>query len=78
MVVLRTKISGMRFFYILFVCVIDIGLLCYYVIMSGIRLCGQFDLDRFVRAIILRFRDTNDNGWLRFRLCSCGAVGVVF
>ena len=31
MVVLRTKVSGMRLFYNLFVCVIYVGLFCYYV-----------------------------------------------
>ena len=48
MVVLRTKIRCMRLFYNLFVCVIDVGLLCYYVIMCGIGLCGQFDFEGFL------------------------------
>ena len=33
---------------------------------------------RSVRAIILKFCGTYDKGWLWFRFCSCGAVGVVF
>ena len=33
---------------------------------------------RSVRAMFLKFRSTNDKGWLYFRLCNCGAVGVVF
>ena len=33
---------------------------------------------RSVSAIFLKFRGTNDKGWLWFRFCSCGAVGVVF
>ena len=48
-----------------------------FVIMCRIGLCWKFCFDRFVRAIFLRFRDTNDNGWLWFRFCSCDAVGVV-
>ena len=32
---------------------------------------------RPVRAMFLKFRSTNDKGWLWFRLCNCGAVGVV-
>ena len=31
-----------------------------------------------VRAIFRKFRGTNDKGWLWFRFCSCGAVGVLF
>ena len=27
--------------------------------------------------MFLKFRDTNDKGWLCFRLCNCGAAGVV-
>ena len=30
------------------------------------------------RAIFLKFRCTNDKGWLWLRFCNCGAVGVVF
>ena len=33
---------------------------------------------RSVRAIFLKFSGTNDKGWLWFRLCTCGALGVVF
>ena len=33
---------------------------------------------RSVRAMVLKFRGTNDKEWLRFRLCNCSAVGVVF
>ena len=33
---------------------------------------------RSVKAIFLKFRGTNDKGWLWFRFCSFGAVGVVF
>ena len=33
---------------------------------------------RSVRARFLKFRGTKDKGWLWFRLCNCGAVGVVF
>ena len=33
---------------------------------------------RSVRAIFPKFRGTNHKGWLWFRFCSCGAVGVVF
>ena len=33
---------------------------------------------RYVRAMFLKFRSTNDKVWLYFRLCNCGAVGVVF
>ena len=32
---------------------------------------------RTVRAILLKFYDTSDKGWLWFTFCSCGAVGVV-
>ena len=32
---------------------------------------------RSIRAMFLKFRGTNDKGWLWFRFCSCGAVGVV-
>ena len=28
--------------------------------------------------MFLKFRGTNDKGWLWFRLCNCGALGVVF
>ena len=31
-----------------------------------------------VRAMFLKFCSTNDKGWLWFRFCNCGAVGVVF
>ena len=27
--------------------------------------------------MFLKFRGTNDKGWLWFRFCSCGAVGVL-
>ena len=27
--------------------------------------------------MFLKFRGTNDKGWLWFRFCNCGAVGVV-
>ena len=33
---------------------------------------------RCVRAMFLKFRGTYDKGWLWFRLCNCGASGVVF
>ena len=33
---------------------------------------------RSVRAIFLKFRGTNDRGWLWFRFCNFGAVGVLF
>ena len=33
---------------------------------------------RSVRAMFLKFRGTKDKGWLWFRLCNCGAVGVLF
>ena len=33
---------------------------------------------RSVRAVFLKFSGTNDKGWLWFRLCTCGALGVVF
>ena len=32
---------------------------------------------RSVRAILLKYSDANDRGWLWIRLCNCGAVGVV-
>ena len=33
---------------------------------------------RSVRAIFLKFRSSNNGGWLWFRFCICGSVGVVF
>ena len=33
---------------------------------------------RSVRAIFLKFCGTKNRGWLWFRFCNCGAVGVVF
>ena len=33
---------------------------------------------RSVGAIFLKFRGTNDRGWLWFKFCNCGSVGVVF
>ena len=33
---------------------------------------------RFVRGKFLKFRVTIDRGWLWFRFCNYGAVGVVF
>ena len=29
-------------------------------------------------AIFLNFRSTNDEKWLWFKFCNCGAVGVYF
>ena len=31
-----------------------------------------------VRAMFLKFRGSNDKGWLWFRLRNCGTLGVVF
>ena len=43
-------------------------------------LCAKLGLEdlKSVRAMFLKFRGTNDKGWLWFGLCNCGAVGVVF
>ena len=33
---------------------------------------------RSLRAIFLKFRGTNDKGWLCFRFLNCCAVGIEF
>ena len=48
--------------------------------MCRIGLCGYLGREdmRSVGARFLKFCGTNDKGWLWFRLCNCGALGVVF
>ena len=59
-------------FYNLLVCLFYIRLLGYYLLNWALWVI------RSVRAMFLKFCCTNDKGWLWFRFCKCGAVGIVF
>ena len=44
----------------------------------GLRIWFGLEFAIFTSAKFLKFCGTSNSGWLRFRLCSCGAVGILF
>ena len=61
MIILTLKSGGVGLFNYLFLCIVSLGMLCYYMLNGALYVILSVG---FVIARFLKLRETNDNGWL--------------